>query len=487
MYGVTHSRSIIFSTAFLSILISFWIWFKTDILNPDAICYLQSAESMKQGIQYAMQICGQAHWPFYTLIISVFHDVTQISYINAAYILDGFFSLLSVMVFVVIIGLLKKPEQSNILLLFGAIVILSSHIFNDTRHYIIRDHGYWAFYLLAFFSLLKFYNTHKYYYAYMWGFCSILATLFRIEGVVFLIFIPFSVWFSAEMVWKERLKIFLQLNTLSILSGILLCVVLFYHPPESLGRLQEINFSHAFSFINTFQQKAALLKQVLMNADATVNPQIILFFTLISWYLYSVINNVSWVFAVLAIFAIKKHLLQKSTIVIWTYLIVNVFITFLFLTDAMFLSKRYLLALSLILMLYVPFALYDLMQRKWIFKCILVVILISTIGSLFNVGHSKRYIRDAGEWLRQNVPAYTTLYSNDRLLMYYSKHFVNQIFEKEREKKKKKNLKQYDYIALRINKHNNNDALKMLEGIHLTPLQVFSNNKGDEVKIFQRR
>src|ERR1700730_5507478 len=131
MSGIIHSRSIIFSAAFLSILISFWMWFKTDIINPDAICYLQSAESMRQGLQYAMHVCGQAKWPFYTLIISVFHDVTQISYTNAAYILDGFFSLISVMVFIGIIGLLKKPEQSNILLLFGAIVILSSHIFID--------------------------------------------------------------------------------------------------------------------------------------------------------------------------------------------------------------------------------------------------------------------------------------------------------------------------------------------------------------------
>ena len=138
--------SIFFSAAAISILLSIWAATTGSVVNTDAICYLQSADTMPAGLHAAMTVCGQAQWPFYSaLIFSVVH-LASLSNVAAAYLLNGFFSLISVVTFVGIIHFLNPARR---LLWLAAAVILLSHDFNAIRQYIIRDHGFWAFYLVS--------------------------------------------------------------------------------------------------------------------------------------------------------------------------------------------------------------------------------------------------------------------------------------------------------------------------------------------------
>jgi hypothetical protein len=94
MYRLTSPRSTIYIlAAFFSVICSLWISNREAVINSDAICYLQSAATMKEGIHVAMDLCGQAKWPLYSLLIAGFVKVTHLPYVTAAYILNGFFSL----------------------------------------------------------------------------------------------------------------------------------------------------------------------------------------------------------------------------------------------------------------------------------------------------------------------------------------------------------------------------------------------------------
>ena len=98
MHGIkqTHLRhySIIYITAVLiSLCLSAWANIREVVINPDAICYLQSAQSMVEGVRAAMQLCDQAHWPFYSALIYGFATLTKIPYLYAAYLLDAIFSV----------------------------------------------------------------------------------------------------------------------------------------------------------------------------------------------------------------------------------------------------------------------------------------------------------------------------------------------------------------------------------------------------------
>lgn len=489
----------------LSILCSFWISGRELVINPDAICYLQSAATIKEGIHAAMNLCGQAKWPFYSMLIAGFVHLTHASYQFSAYFLNGIFSLLTVLVFMRITSLLivntSLEKHKRWLISLAAAVILLAHEFNSVKTYIIRDHGFWAFYLASILFLLYYFRTRQWSYAIAWSASILLATLFRIEGALFLLFIPFIAWFDVKQNKMARLKSFVALHSLTLLLAILgLSVFLIYHPPLT-GRLYELQFQllhGGMALQQNFQTKTLGLAQTVLGESGARDAAPVLFVTLIVWYVLNVIANLSWIYAILLIYAGYKKLLitdAMSRHVLWGYVIINVVITLVFLGQSMFLSKRYLIALSLVLMLWVPFALFALVQqwkkRKWPLILAVLFILISALGGLFNFGYSKAYIREAGQWVSQNVPANAKLYSNDLQFMYYSNHFGNQIYTQYQIYSAPNVLshhqwKQYDYLALRVDQKELNSATSIVRRMDLTPIQIFQNKRGDQIRIYRR-
>src|SRR5438093_978848 len=96
-------KSLYFFAIAVSILLSYWINSHQILINPDAICYLLSAKAVESGIHGAMQLCGQANWPFYSIFIYGFAYLTHLDYTIAAYVLDGILSFLSVITFILIV------------------------------------------------------------------------------------------------------------------------------------------------------------------------------------------------------------------------------------------------------------------------------------------------------------------------------------------------------------------------------------------------
>jgi hypothetical protein len=206
-----------------------------------------------------------------------------------------------------------------------------------------------------------------------------------------------------------------------------------------------------------------------------------------------VASNLSYIYSILVVYAWARKKLISSP-VLWTYVLTNVLITSIFLIENMFLSKRYLIALVLTLMIWVPFALEDLLkqwkERRWPFALAIFLVLASGIGGIFHFGPSKFYIRQAGEWLATNMPEKASLYSNDYQVMYYSHQFGNQIFQLSPQYMNLQTIanqrwKQYDFVAIRFNKNDIEKNAAFINEMKLTPVQVFSNKRGDQVSIYQ--
>ncbi len=322
-----------------------------------------------------------------------------------------------------------------------------------------------------------------------------MATLFRIEGFVFLLLVPFAVFGAFWQPFMLRMKRFLQLNIVAGFGAIVLLAWIFMHPEQQLGRLAEVQFqlTHGFSaLIQSFQQTTHTFAAHILNAYSRRDAGWIMLGLLGYWYVLSVVFSISLIYAVLIVYAWCRKLSgfhRETRLMIWTYVLINVFITFIFLVDNLFLSKRYLIALSLVLMLWIPFALDNLMMqwrvRKWPFLLASLFILIYGIGGIFDFGHSKKYIRDAGDWLATHTNSNSKIYSNDYQLLYYSNHFGEDIFtlgKKYEDVSVIKNGKwrEYDYIALSTAKNES-----VLNEIKLKPIIVFQNDRGDQVKIYR--
>lgn len=510
MPRVTHHPSIIyFTAAIVSLLLSFWISGTSFVLNNDGVCYLQSAYALQDGLHEAMRLCDQAKWPFYSILIAGVVQLTHFSYVNAAYALNGLFSLLTILAFIAVIhcvskqknnqALIQKDQQTSLLWL-AAIVILFANEFNSIKQYVIRDHGFWAFYLLSILFLLNFVQYPRLRYAIGWSISMIVATLFRIEGAIFLLAMPFFACIALDKNYLSRAKAFLTLNAITLfLSCGLVCWFLF-NPEPSAGRLGELQFqlSHGYTtLLHHFIMRSDQLGHAILNVYSMRDAELILLLTLIAWYFVIAITNLSWVYALLVAMAWWKKSLKahQSTKIIWAgYVLINIAITFIFLSQNMFLSKRYLVALSLALMLWVPFILNDLLQKwprqKWPIVLAVTSILLFSLGGIFDFGHSKNYIYDAGTWLAKNTKPDAKIYSNDLLVMYYSNHFGNHVFKEAKRfkhfnKTNDSSLEKFDYVALRLDK-DKLDKTGMLALMDSSPVQVFANKRGDQVQVYKK-
>lgn len=171
MYGVMQQRFVLFTfVTFISVILSIWAAIKTSVINPDAICYLQSAAEIEKGFSSAIHLCEQAKWPFYSALIFSVTKLAHVSYLASAFSLNGLFSLLTVIAFIMIVNALSKSMR---VLWLASVVILLAHEFNSIRTDIARDHGFWAFYLFSlFFSFAIFkvldYDVH---------YCGVLRSL----------------------------------------------------------------------------------------------------------------------------------------------------------------------------------------------------------------------------------------------------------------------------------------------------------------------
>lgn len=498
-----ENTAIYFFSIFASLLLSLWLCHREAVINRDAICYLLSAQTMGQGgLKAAMHLCGQASWPFYSSLIYLFTKLSHFSYTATAFGLDACLTSLSVLGFLLIV---KELGANQRILWFAALTILLSHQFNSIREYIIRDHGFWAFYLLSVLFLLRFYRSPDWKKAAAFSMSLSIATLFRIEGAIFLLALPFSVFFYTAIPFFLRCKLFLMLNTLLFIIVFSLAFFFFLHPQETLasfGRLSEIPLQLHQGIQLIFERYAACktaIVQHVLTSDSARDANLIFILIFIAWYVLSLIENVSWIYAALIVYAWqqKKTSFQPAAkLVLVSYLLINFLITFGFLAERLFLSKRYLIAFSLILMLFVPFALETLWReglrskQRLLFFLAIAMIGFSSLGGLFNFGYSKSYIHEAGNWLAIHVPANASLYANDYQLMYYSAHFGNQIFSRSRTYHAQdviagEKWKQYDYLAFRIHKGEVDHLLSSLAQMKLTPLQTFSNQHGDRIVIYK--
>ncbi len=510
MHDVMQKRYTLYGMALLfSIILSTVAALKTTVINPDAICYLYSADAMARGFFVATHLCNQAKWPFYSMLIFGLSHLTGFSSLTAAYLLDGFFSAISVVTFIAIISTLTLRAR---VIALSAIVILLAHQFNSLRVEIVRDHGFWAFYLLSLFFLLQYFNVntavtprrqgilYQWCYAMLWSISLVIAVLFRIEGIVFLVLLPWLVFFEKRTNKFTQLGHFLQLNLLTLLGLIALCGLILVHPEQFLGRLPEIQFqlSHGvMQMIQAFRHLAQALAMHVLNAFSARDANAIAIVMLLGWYCINVFTSVSLVYAGLILYAWWKKLANfpaSKARIIWAYVIINVLITFVFLIDNLFLSKRYLMALSLVLMLWVPFALDNLIQqwriRRW--PLLLAIVLMGIYGAsgIVSLGHSKHYLRDAGDWLAIHTDKRSKIYSNDFQVLYYSQHVGDAIFKLDKTFADINQImhdkwRQYDYLALRLNKSDLPQKKLILNEIRFLPISVFQNERGDQVRIYQ--
>lgn len=459
-------------TVLLAILIATQVqYIQHGWINPDSVLYLEAAKLFSIGDWKAgFEVFS---WPFYALCIALVNTMTQLGVHISAQILNVIFFGIATYSFIKII-LLAGGNQKEVIA--GALIWLSAqYMIGGVLEMLMRDEGFWAFFLLSIVFFLKHYQNHSIQNAFSWQITIILATLFRIEAIVYLIFLPFVLLFQAGVSTNQKLKNLFHAHAINIALSIAIGAVFAVNTHLSsqlLGRLNEIFTNHLWQeFTQQLILKSNIMsKEVLGDyLDEFAIPGILLTFIFVM--LVKTISTTGFINIILSILTLrhkKQLMLPNAYKVLSTTAIIATLIMTLIITKVFVLSGRYVLALSFILMIFSSFSFSDLLfsahknkKIKWLSIFLVTFMFVGAIKNILPKKPGYNYMQEGVAWLeqynRQNKPVF---YDQARMRYYANAPFIG-VFDNHIAYLKTSiaNKSIYDYGFMIIeNSNENNDA-----------------------------
>ena len=481
----------------VSLLLSLWLIYLDDVINSDGVLYLTSAESFARGDwQTAIEIY---RWPLYAWLISMVQQAVGIGSDSAAYVLNTLLYAITVWSFIAIV---RTFNANNRTLWWAAVFVLALPSLNGYRSFVIRDIGFWAFYLLGLLAFFQFQLQPTWVRALSWGMAMAVATLFRIEGVVFLLLLPAVVLWRPKRNWKRALARFAQLHTVAF--AVLLGGLAWFGATgvqRLSGRLFEpLLWLELFGkqLTSGLDEKAELLAQYLLNSysDDFALPGVLVILLLI--LVTHVVKGLSLLGVVATAYTWIHHAVPVSAetrrSLMWL-IALNIAVLIVFVTQQFFLTGRYVIALALTLALYVPFGLNRIYEqwrgarnqpqakKKWLFPLATLLVVAMVVDSLWSFGSSGRYLKEAGEWLQANTATDARIYSTNAIISYYAGkgNATRENDSSVADLRLDGDVRTYDYLAVVVKRKD-----VMPKALAETPMiRSFSNKRNDRVLIFR--
>jgi hypothetical protein len=446
-----QDRTLIFLAVLVNLLLSYLMLLYNQPINTDGIIYIHCAQVyLQSGLHSAMHVYP---WPLYSILLAKTSQLLNISMLNAGFFINSFFTSILVIFFLLTVRLL---EESPKVLLWAAAVILLLPELNHDRYNLLRDIPYYALFMCSLWSYIKFLQTEKFAYALVFTLVIILATLFRVEGAVFLVLVPLI-----TVLVKCDFKLLL-INLLLFVIGLF-----FFRHSLDFGRIPEIvadaNPSQLFGLL---QQKTILLKQYL-GVYGQDDSGVFLTGGLAGLFVVYFLTTFGIFSSLLLGYGVYTKSLPKNKSVlqgIVIYILINIIILSVFLAHQLFMNWRYIFPLVLTCLLFIPGILARL-DKRWI---AFGYLLFNTGSSFGQFGPSNSYLVDAGHWISNNTPATTKIYTTDDSVVFYANRNRDNTVNKG------------DYVVV-VSK----DHLITLLPPNTPALVTFRNNRGDMAYIYK--
>jgi hypothetical protein len=496
IYNSYKKYNIYLWAGFASILLTLIRLFYNQPFDIDGIIYLNTAKAFTaQGLHAAMSIY---RWPFYSILIALLSKITHLSLLHSTYFLNALLDTGTVIIFIMLIKELGGSRKTQII---GAFIIITFPFLNHFRDDVLRGHGYYPFALLAILYLIRYARSYQWHYAISWALAAILATLFRIEGAVLVYFLPLILLFTPKLKLTFKIKKLIQAYTILLIIS---CGIILFYPHILYHTSRIPEFIHQLAngwqlTLNTLQMKAKAINTIGIWPISEYRGTSAYFLGggLVATYLGRLISTFGLLYVILSIYAIVQKTVpaDRPAKMVWLYaILLNIILTSIFLCQELFLSFRYIALLCFLLLLGVPFALEKIYINwktyqpiitgsRWLLPLIIIGLIYTAANGIGHFGPSKTYIVKGGQWINNNTPINSKLYSNDIQLYYYANRegFCN----KDNQKIYRHNLHNFNYMALKIPKHHVKDEKNLIAYIKLTPIKIFYSNRGDKLLIFK--
>lgn len=482
----------------ISFLLSVWMVFNTDLINADSIIYLNTAEWLSQGEWHkAFDIF---YWLLYSWLISFASQLTGLELEYAGYLINFFLDALIVYAFLLV---LIETGADRKTILAGAIIILILPIINTKRGDLYRDHGYVAFYLTSLVFFIRYYRHTQWQDAIGWWCSLTVASLFRIEGIAFIVLLPFIILFSPHIAGSQR--VFVTLRLFIPHAVLLIVLVAFY----AIGHGEQLSSSVAMfeSIIRTSEfwaqlttgvgEKRAVLESMLGH-NLKQYAAVALIVTFCTILISKTIGTLTPLYTVISIhghFGMRSKYARDIVPIVYWLVIIHLVIAAYSVIGRHILVGRYLVALVLTILVFAPYSLVYLYrawqtQRTLLFPTVCFLMALLALDGVYSFGLSKDYIKDSGVWIKTIIKPGERLFSSGRRARYYAMTGIDRYqdeipWQQVMTLVKSGDLDTYDYLAFRVRSKHRQD-IQVLRNRYGMPINKFVDSKENRVLVFKK-
>jgi len=401
-------------------------------INNDTVVYLESARLFAEGsFKKGFEVFP---WPLYSLLIAGVHQITTSSLHLSAQLLSVALFALTTYFFT---RLIMLAGGNNLAVASGALILFSSHyVVGDVMEMLMRDQGFWAFFLGSLMFFIRFMHDRRWMDALLWQACIVLATLFRIEGIVYLLGLPLILLTNRKSPFRQRPHDLFKAITLPLSAGVLLLIVFQLNQQlqmQDLGRLKEV---FTWDLINQLTEQFRLRSQIMaeqvlgnfLDGYATQGLLLTLAFILLSKILSStgLIN-----LGLAAFYATRRNAETgpQTLRVLYAALLIGVINAQLIILKVFVLSSRYIVPLILLLMIFAALGLARLAQeagtsnariKRWLLAVLLIIMTLGLIKNLLPKPSGHNYQQEAIAWLADKGVSHQVIYFHDARLRHYA-------------------------------------------------------------------
>jgi len=484
-----------------SVCLSIWAVYSDPIINNDGVGYVRTAELLGNG-QWSLAFADYK-WPFYPFFMWVVSVLTGLSLKGAGHVINTVCFSGVILLFIAVIRALGG--KSRRLTVLAAIVALAHPAFNEYRSFLIRDPGYLAAYLAALYCLLLCQKDSNWRPRVAVLVALVVASLFRIEGVAFLLLSPLLFVMVSRNFDPRRWPLLLLAATPIIGLGVILAGWFLVPVGQMdfwavLSNPQSVVVTVWEQVGSTLSSKLDLLRQEFLPRYSAGYAYVLFGLTVTTIVTSAILSELTVPFAVLAVYGYTSGLCftdggQRR---VWLALLaINLAILLVFVLIMLFLAPRYMLTLSVTALLAVPFVLEHVFKRirwrdlKGPRLLVAVIVLLWVAGESISGIHNpatKLHLRESGQWLQPyTVGRAGSLVTNDKRILYYAGRYMDRThIERDLASLlrglKKQRWKGAVFVAVRLRA--GEDEVGVVSALGLEHIKRFENYRGDRVLIF---
>jgi hypothetical protein len=493
-------------TALASVIVSAWCLYADPIINNDGIRYVRAADLFADGRwRDALAIYK---WPFYPLLISTVAAVSGMSATWSAHLINAV--LLVVLVSAFLLLVYQLGGEDSVTVAVAAVLIVSLPALNQYRSFVIRDFGYLAAYLGSLVLLIHYWRHRSTVVLGFWLLAACTATLFRIEGVAFLVLPPLLLGLRSLTTARAR-RVWLAVTAV-VLASLTAVFALWLAVSESGVTLPDLVRDPVSAMTAGLQGMASgwrgkfeMLQPGSGGGGGKLAFASVAYLLTAAAILASVIGKqLGPMYGAASGWALWKGWAfprREAGGLWWQFVVINLVILAGYVFAKLALPRRYALALVLTVLAAAPFAIArwytgwrsaarGAAVRRW-FPVLLFLMALITVRGL-DVFTDQHHLRQAGLWLRGNTPSAVGLFSDNQVLIYFSgKHAYREgaayAWPETRRLLRTGNWKRYDYLALVVAAGHPERETEIRQWLRMAPVHAVTSSKGEKVLIFAVR